>query len=172
MAETETKVSAAPAASGGGKIGKLLLPLFLLLNLGALGTGLYLVFVNTVEFEPPKIVEEHEKELLSKALEEMESDVVLYNMDQFTVNLAGFPSRAIRLEMSLEMLDTKGFEDVVRLGAESRDSIVKILNAKRFADIETIQGKLFLKDQIATTLNGFLKEGVVKEVYFTYFAVQ
>ncbi len=170
MAETETK--APGSASGGGKIGKLLLPIFLLINFGALGAGLYLVFINTVEFEPPKIVEENEKELLSTALEEMESDVVLYNMDQFTVNLAGFPSRAIRLEMSLEMLDTKGFEDVVRLGAESRDSIVKILNAKRFADIETIQGKLFLKDQIATTLNGFLKEGVVKEVYFTYFAVQ
>ncbi len=172
MAETETKESAAPAPSDGGKIGKLLLPLFLVINLATLGGGLYLVFINTVEFEPPKIVEENEKELLSKALEEMESDVVLYNMEQFTVNLAGFPSRAIRLEMSLEMLDTKGFEDVVRLGAESRDSIVKILNSKRFADIETIQGKLFLKDQIATTLNGFLKEGVVKEVYFTYFAVQ
>ncbi len=170
MAETETQAPAAP--SGGGKIGKLLLPIFLLINVGCLGAGLYLVFINTVEFEPPKIVESGEKELLSTALEEMESDVVLYNMEQFTVNLAGFPSRAIRLEMSLEMLDTKGFEDVVRLGAESRDSIVKILNAKRFADIETIQGKLFLKDQIATTLNGFLKEGVVKEVYFTYFAVQ
>ncbi len=169
MAETETNQ---PAPEGGGKVGKLLMPIFLLINFSALGAGLYLVFMNTVEFEPPKIVEENEKELLSTALEEMESDVVLYNMEQFTVNLAGFPSRAIRLEMSLEMLDTKGFEDVVRLGAESRDSIVKILNAKRFADIETIQGKLFLKDQIATTLNSFLKEGVVKEVYFTYFAVQ
>jgi flagellar protein FliL len=171
MANTETTENAAPSG-GGGKIGKLLLPIFLLINFASLGAGLYLVFINTIEFEPPKIVEEHEKELLSVALEEMESDVILYNMEPFTVNLAGFPSRAIKLEMSLEMLDTKGFEDVVRLGAESRDSIVKILNAKRFADIETIQGKLFLKDQIATTLNSFLKEGVVKEVYFTYLAVQ
>ncbi len=171
MAEKETAAEEA-APSGPGLVSKLMVPLVILLNVAVLGGGLALVFINTIGFDPPKITEEHEAEQLSSTLQEMESDVILYLMDQFVVNLAGLPPRAIRLELNLELLDSKGFEEVVRLGPSARDSIVKILNAKRFQDIETIQGKLFLKDQIATTLNGFLKEGVVKEVYFTEFAVQ
>lgn len=171
MSEAETKAEA-PASSGGGKIGKLIMPLIMLVNLAVTGGGLYLVFINTMHFERPKITEEVEQVQLSSALQEMVSDVIIYQLDPFTVNLAGFPTRAIRLELNLELLDSKGYEEVVRFGAEARDSIVKILNAKRYQDIETIQGKLFLKDQVATTLNSFLKEGVVKDVYFTEFIVQ
>ncbi len=167
MSEAE---SPAPSRSGG--IAKLLLPLAILVNFGVLGVGGYLVFANTIGFEAPKITEDVEEETLQSNLEEMESDIILYRMDEFILNLAGHPRRAIRFEIALEMLDDKGFEEVVQMGAVARDSIVKILNQKRFQDIETIQGKLFLKDQIATNLNGFLKEGVVKDVLFTDFVVQ
>ena len=70
------------------------------------------------------------------------------------------------------MLDKDGFEEVVRNSPAARDSIVRILNSKTYDDIETIQGKLFLKDQIAVTLNRSLDEGVVKDVYFGEFLVQ
>ncbi|MDZ4660505.1 MAG: flagellar basal body-associated FliL family protein [Pseudomonadota bacterium] len=167
MAENENPT---PTKSGG--IGMLLLPIAIVVNFGVLGVGSYFVFANTIGFEAPKITEEVEVVTLASQLDEMESDIILYRMDEFTLNLSGHPRRAIRFEIALEMLDEKGFEEVVQVGAVARDSIVKILNAKRFQDIETIQGKLFLKDQIAASLNGFLKEGVVKDVLFTDFVVQ
>ena len=167
MSESES-----PTPSRTGGIGKLLFPLAILTNFGLLGAGGFLVFANTIGFEAPKITEVVEEVTLASKLEEMESDIILYRMDEFTLNLAGHPRRAIRFEIALEMLDEKGFEEVVQMGAVARDSIVRILNEKRFQDIETIQGKLFLKDQIATSLNGFLKEGVVKDGLFTDFVVQ
>jgi flagellar FliL protein len=54
----------------------------------------------------------------------------------------------------------------------ARDQIVKILNSKKYIDIETIQGKLFLKDQIQTAMNKMLQKGSVKDVYFSEFVVQ
>lgn len=161
-----------PKESIVSKVTKLLLPLAIFFNVAVLGVGTYLVFANTIGFETPKITEEVEEVELASTLEEMESDVILYRMDEFTVNLAGHPRRAIRFEIALEMLDEKGFEEVVQLGAVARDSIVRILNEKKFQDIEGIQGKLLLKDQIATNLNSFLKEGVVKDILFTEFVVQ
>ena len=70
------------------------------------------------------------------------------------------------------MLDEEGYEEVINLGPEARDSIVRILNEKRFGDVETVQGKLHLKNQIASELNVFLQQGVVKNVYFSDFVIQ
>ncbi len=56
--------------------------------------------------------------------------------------------------------------------AIARDKIVRVLNDKNFNDLESIQGKLFLKDTIAMEVNSILKEGVVKDVFFSDFVVQ
>ncbi len=53
-----------------------------------------------------------------------------------------------------------------------RDRIVAILNEKSFSNLEGIQGKLFLKEKIATEINTILEHGVVKDVYFSEFVVQ
>ncbi|MNU01437.1 flagellar basal body-associated protein FliL [compost metagenome] len=56
--------------------------------------------------------------------------------------------------------------------AKARDQIVRILNDKNFSDLESIQGKLFLKDKIASEVNQLLRKGVVKDVFFSDFVVQ
>lgn len=154
------------------KITKLLPLLFFVFNLAVSGAGLYFVFLATVGWKYPAITEEQEAEHLPEMREKRDNSPIVYTLDKFTVNLDGTPKRIIQTEISLEMLDEKGFEEVVTLGAQARDAIVRLLNAKSFTDIETIQGKLFLKDQIALTLNGLLKKGVVKGVYFSNFVVQ
>ena len=95
-------------------------------------------------------------------------------MDKFTVNLEGELRRTIRLEVNLQMLGKEGFEEVMEPEnrAKARDRILKILNEKGFAELDTIQGKLFLKDRIAEEVNQILKKGIVKEVYFSDFVVQ
>jgi flagellar protein FliL len=164
----------APAEGAGpSKAAKLMLPLFILLNFSVLGFGAFLTFKATLGWTPPSVREPAAIQDL-KLVRETEGvrDSVLYTMPTFTVNLEGQPRRIIRVTLTLEMLDKDGFEEIVRNSPAARDSIVRILNTKTYDDVETIQGKLFLKDQIAVTLNRSLSEGVVKDVYFGEFLVQ
>jgi flagellar FliL protein len=173
MAKTEAEKDENQQESTKLDIAKLGSWVLAVLNFVALCGGGYLVYKSTVAYEPPSIREEqiYEKFKDERASAE-KAEPVLYSMEPFTVNLNGTPQRMIRVQMTLEMLDKDGFEEVVTLGPQARDAIVRILNNKEFKDVETIQGKLFLKDQIAVTLNEFLHDGVVKDVYFGGFLVQ
>jgi flagellar FliL protein len=176
MAKEKNQDAAKAAAAGGGgpsKLAKLALPLFALFNLVVLGGGTFLTYQATLGWVPPAVREPAAIERLKFDREtEGVRDSVLYTMPTFTVNLDGQPRRIVRVTLTLEMLDKDGFEEVVRNSPAARDSIVRILNSKTYDEIETIQGKLFLKDQIAVTLNRSLDEGVVKDVYFGEFLVQ
>ena len=70
------------------------------------------------------------------------------------------------------MLDAEGFEEVFQVDAKARDAITKLLNGKAYGEVETVQGKLQLKNEIIGQVNGFLDLGVVRNVYFTEFIVQ
>lgn len=163
----------AKAGAGSSKLAKLALPIFSAFNLAVLGGGTFLTYQATLGWVPPAVREPAAIEQLKIDREtEGVRDSVLYTMPTFTVNLEGQPRRIVRVTLTLEMLDKDGFEEVVRNSPAARDSIVRILNSKTYDDIETIQGKLFLKDQISVTLNRSLDEGVVKDVYFGEFLVQ
>jgi flagellar FliL protein len=169
----ETKQQAPAEVSGSGKIAKLIVPLFIFLNFAVLGVGSFLTYKATLGWVPPSVREPAAIEELKHTREtEGVRDSVLYTMPTFTVNLEGQPRRIIRVTLTLEMLDKEGFEEVVRNSPSARDAIVRILNTKTYDDLETIQGKLFLKDQISVTLNRSLNQGVVKDVYFGEFLVQ
>ena len=143
--------------------------LFALVNLGVTGLGAFWVYSATIGWHAPEITEEQKL-----AASGAETGPLVYTMDKFTVNLAGEPKRTIRIEVNLEMLGKEGFEEIINSDnrAKARDSIVRILNDKTYADLESIQGKLFLKDRIATDVNALLDRGVVKDVYFSEFVVQ
>jgi flagellar FliL protein len=148
---------------------------FAVVNLGVTGGGAYLVYASTLGWKTPVITEEalvtaEEKEAASK----MNLDPFIYTMDKFTVNLDGKPQRTIRIEVNLEMLGKEGFEEVINTAnrAKARDKIVRLLNEKNYSELETIQGKLFLKDKIAMEMNGLLRQGVVKDVFFSEFVVE
>lgn len=154
-------------------LSKLMLPLFAVLNLAVVGGGAFLTYKATLAWEPPVLREPAAAaELEKKNLDVDVSEPVMYTMPGFVVNLAGSPRRLIKVEMTFEMLDKDGFEEIVRNSPAARDTIVRILNRKTFDDVETIQGKLFLKDQIAVALNQSMKAGVVKDIYFSDFVVQ
>lgn len=142
-------------------------------NFAVVGGGAYLTYQNTMAYSPAVLREPAAiAQLKADRDKDNQSAAINYTLPPFTVNLAGNPRRLVRVEMTLEMLDEEGFEEVVQLNPAARDAIVRILNAKEFKDVETIQGKLFLKDQIAVTLNQHLKTGVVKDIFFSDFVVQ
>ncbi len=154
-------------------IKKLLGFLFAGVNLLVVGFGAYLVFISTLGLESKKTSnDDAEREL--KVFEEMlaSSEPVLYTLQPFNTNLEGLPRRLIRLDLSLEMMDEEGFEEVIGVTPQARDSIMRILNSKTFGDVETVQGKLQLKNEIVANLNSAMKKGVVKNVYFNELVVQ
>lgn len=167
---TEQKSAAKPK-----NMGMILQIVFAVVNLSVMGGGAYMVYASTMGWESPKITEEDaSRELASISSSEAELAPMVYTMDKFTVNLGGEPKRTIRLEVNLQMLGKDGFEEVMEPEnrAKARDKIVRVLNDQVFNDLESIQGKLFLKDKIAMEVNGILHKGVVKDVYFSDFVVQ
>ena len=168
MAEEKNEAAAAPKKDRSGlfAIG------FIVLDVLVMGAATFLVFKATLGHNVEAVVEEFEMASLELSRKNSEENPVMYTMDPFIVNLAGEPQKSLQLEINVEMLGEDGFEELIRLGPDTRDKIVSLLSQKNFSELESIQGKLFLKDQIASNINSFLTTGVVKEIYFTSFLVQ
>ncbi|MGZ6479851.1 MAG: flagellar basal body-associated FliL family protein [Bdellovibrionales bacterium] len=168
--------NAAPASIADAKpprdFKKILTLVFAFLNLTVLGAGSYLVYSATLGVENKKLSNEQAERNLASFEESLRGNPVLYTMSPFNTNLEGVPRRLIRLDLSLEMMDEEGYEEVIGISPQARDSIMRILNGKSFTDVETVQGKLHLKNQIISDLNQSLKKGVVKNVYFNELVVQ
>ena len=145
---------------------------FIGLNLSVLGAGLYLVYASTLGYTTPELSNAAAERELASFEESLRGSPVLYTLEPFSTNLDGMPRRLIRVQMSLEMMDEEGFEEIIGIAPQARDSVNRILNAKTFTDVETVQGKLQLKNQIVAELNSSLKKGVVKNVYFSELVVQ
>jgi flagellar protein FliL len=169
---TNAHQESTPLKKQGLSLQKILLGVLVLLNLVTVVGGGVAVYMLKSGGSAPAITEEKESSALSADREIRGDKPVLFTFDPFTINLDGRPRKLVRTTIQLEMLSEEGFEEAVDLTPVERDQIVKILNTKKFEDIETIQGKLFLKDQIMTAMNGILHKAMVKEVYFNEFIVQ
>lgn len=154
------------------KIRNILSAFLILLNLGVLGVGSYWVYVSTLGYESPVITEASLRQVASLP-EHLNEAPLVYSMDKFIVNLAGQPKRTIRIQINLDMMSAESYERIMdsENRARARDSIVRLLNDKTFDELETIQGKLFLKDKIVQEVNRVLRVGLVKDVYFTDFVM-
>lgn len=151
---------------------KILTSLLIATNLGVLGLGSYWVYISTIGYEYPRVTEQALREPASLK-EKFGETPMIYTMDKFNVNLSGAPRRSIRLQVNLDMISPVAFQEVMdfEYRAKARDRIVKILNDSTVDELETIQGKLFLKDKIVAEVNQILDKGLVKDVYFTDFVM-
>ena len=153
-------------------IKKTVVSILIATNISVLGLGSYWVYISTVGYDYPKVTEKNLREPASLK-EKFGQAPMIYTMDKFTVNLSGIPKRTIRLQVNLDMISPVAFQEIMdfEYRAKARDKIVRILNERTFDDLETIQGKLFLKDKIVSEVNQILDRGLVKDVYFTDFVM-
>lgn len=151
---------------------KIIVAVLITINFSVLGLGTYWVYISTIGYVYPKVTEVSLREP-SSLKEKFGHAPLIYTMDKFVVNLSGVPKRTIRVQVNLDMISPEAFQEVMDLEnrAKARDRIVRILNDKTFDDLETIQGKLFLKDKIVSEVNHILSRGLVKDVYFTDFVM-
>jgi flagellar FliL protein len=155
-------------------LGKVMVIAFVVVNICVSGGGLFLAYQSSIGWSSPKYTEVMAMEKLEANMKELENLPLVYTLEPFKANLDGLPVRAIEIEVSVEMMNRQGFEELI--GADNivkiRDSIIRILQSKSYDNLETVQGKLFLKDQVALSLNEILVSGVVKDVFFSQFKIE
>lgn len=98
---------------------------------------------------------------------------IMFPLDTFTVNLLSESGRRyLKCQLNLEMEGKELSPELEEKKPVFRDIIIRVLSSKSLEEISTVKGKEKLKEQIVTELNMRLKDGKVKNVYFTDFVVQ
>ena len=97
----------------------------------------------------------------------------LFSLETFIVNLADEGGkRYLRVTMDLELSDGKIEGELKQRLPQVRDSILMVLPSKRYADIQTMEGKVGLRNEIIANLNGLFGRESITSIYFTEFVIQ
>jgi len=93
-------------------------------------------------------------------------------LGKFTVNLRDSAGgRVLQLEIQVESELTTA-EKVEERMPQLRDSVILLASDYSYAELEGIDGKLRLRDEIQARVNAVLDPAQVNRVYFTAFVVQ
>ena len=97
----------------------------------------------------------------------------MFPLTVFIVNLmSDTGGKYLKTTVSLELSDPKLTHEVESKKDRIRDYILGILSSKTVEEISTAKGKDDLKSEITEKINGNLKDGEVRNVYFTDFVIQ
>lgn len=182
MADNQA-VAPAPAAAPSGK--NPLLMILMIVNIVAMSAVAYFQY-NFMKMEASrpdltKLLKEQKDGTVvvdtEAAGEQKTEEVVkkenLLTLDSFTVNLASGdgPRRYVRLDAVLKMSDDAKAPEFEARKPQIRDTIISILNTKRAEDLLKKEGKSFLKEEIKSSINSFLVDGKVEDVYYISFQI-
>lgn len=97
----------------------------------------------------------------------------IFAMDPFIVNIYdGQEIRYLRTKIEFETAGPAAKADIEARQAPLRDAILVLLTTKTLQDVQDLQGKNQLRDEIMVAVNKILPPGKVNKVYFTDFVVQ
>ncbi|MDR3579081.1 MAG: flagellar basal body-associated FliL family protein [Oryzomonas sp.] len=97
----------------------------------------------------------------------------MYPLEPFIVNIYdGQELRYLKVKIEMEMVGAGVKTEVDARLAPIRDSILVLLSSKTLQDIQDVQGKNQLKEEIMGAINKNLPPGKIAKVYFTDFVVQ
>jgi flagellar FliL protein len=98
----------------------------------------------------------------------------IVTLEQFTVNLSttiGTPPRFARVVIAVDVPSEDTSQELTQKMPQVRNAIIDLFNSKRPSDLQTGEGRNFLKEEIRNALNSFLITGKVKGIFFSNFAV-
>ncbi len=100
---------------------------------------------------------------------------IVVPLESFIVNLldkAGLGKRYLKITVELEVISE---QDQLLLDSHKtrlRDTILLLLSGLSFDEVNTIEGKLDLKQALLSRINQIMGGGIVRRIYFTEFVVQ
>lgn len=169
--ETEATVEAGKKSL----ISKLKLPLIIVAVLVVLGVATMVVL--------PKLTSSKEKqegaattessEKSGEASAEKQGPSALFPLDPFIINLRD-PSgkRYLKIRVELELSGKELEAQITERMPQIKDGLLILLSSKSYEDIESVEGKLRLRQEIVSRINSLLSSGRVQNIYFTEFVVQ
>jgi flagellar FliL protein len=106
-------------------------------------------------------------------VEEVKTDGLLYPLEPFTANLAQGegPRRYIRISLVLKFSKETKKEEVDARKPQISDTIISMLNAKKPEELLKKEGKDYLREEIKTSINNFLIDGQVADIYYVGFQI-
>ena len=100
------------------------------------------------------------------------NDRVIHDLCQFKINLRGAGGgRVLRMTMHLET-DGRSAASMADKNSQLRDSVLMLVSDYTYADLEGVDGKRRLQDELLGRLNSVMAPGRVERVYFHDFVVQ
>lgn len=97
----------------------------------------------------------------------------IFPLEPFIVNIYdGQELRYLKVKIELDMVGPTVKTEIEARLAPIRDAILVLLSAKTLQDVQDIQGKNTLKDEILGAINKHIPPGKIAKVYFTDFVVQ
>jgi flagellar FliL protein len=97
----------------------------------------------------------------------------VYPMDPFIVNIYdGQELRYLKVKVEFETAGPTAKEELDLRQAPLRDAILVLLTTKTLQDIQDLQGKNQLREEILAAVTKIVAAGRVSKVYFTDFVVQ
>jgi flagellar FliL protein len=98
---------------------------------------------------------------------------MIYPMEPFIVNLLDKGGkRYLKVKMELEIPTDQLAEEITRRKAQLRDTILLLLTSKNFEDVNRLEGKFQLRNELIFGINQVLQSGKIQTLYFTEFVVQ
>lgn len=178
MAEEKNEQFSAPKTPEGNKnpLGMLLgiINIFFLIGIG------YFQYLNHQKIANQPSVQDLVKEEMKKMEDSQdkigqakEQDGILFPLEGFTANLAqdDGPRRFLRLNAVLKFSVNSSEEEFKARKPQIRDAIISLINAKRPDDLLKLEGKNFLKEEIKSSINSFIIDGSVIDVYYVGFQI-
>lgn len=104
---------------------------------------------------------------------EKPSSANVYPLEPFIVNIYdGQELRYLKIKIEFEMASPEVKSELDAHQSALRDAILVLLTTKTMREVQDLQGKNQLRDEILTTTVKILGPGKVIKVYFTDFVVQ
>ncbi len=100
---------------------------------------------------------------------------IICPLNSFVVNLfdkRGVGKRYLKVTMQLEVGTEEDKLLIENHNSQIRDTILLLLSSQTFKEINTLEGKLELKQALLLRMKQILGEGLVRRIYFTEFVVQ
>ena len=140
-----------------------------LLMMGMMGAGFFILWSKMNVVQQPAI---EEQQGVTEGIPE-NSIGPLFSLKTFIVNLADKEGkRYLRVTMEMELINEEAREKLEKRLPQIRDNILMIIPTRTFEDINSAKGKVELRDELLTKLNGLLLESYIKNIYFTEFVIQ
>lgn len=99
-------------------------------------------------------------------------DARFFALGDFVANLSGPASSSyVKVSVNFEISKDADEEELKQRKPQFRDKVISLLNAKKASDLQNADGRNYLKEEIKTVANTFVKKGKVEGVYFSAFVI-